>query len=625
MIEDVLARARGRRSRALVTGLCLATSACSTTPEVNPPLSQQRELESLKEVAAYPGSDQVVVLATMQQFMASHREWEGYEYFDRLAREQPERRALFRSLQGVMQARVAEEIGLFRRVAWVEDSIAKLDAGAAADPVLGRFARGLVCAELPERFGKAHQAVEDLESCLEHRDDLPVDLDRGIYRGLAKAYDTLGEERRSSEMLARAGLDSLDDARSPRILGSLSVSAEDRFRFSKKRFIREADDVFVAEGYDFANIAFIIRDSFVVAIDAGTTERTARVAVEQLRKVTRAPIKYVILTHGHWDHVGGLAAVREPGSVVIAQESFAKELERSRRTNPPYKYFFGSDPIPLDVKPDRLVAAPETLRDGDLELTLIPLRGGETEDALLVEYKKRGLLFVGDVFMPYVGAPFVAEGSPEDYVRAMDAVTSLAPRRLIHGHPPLTALFTIEAMPGLRVAVGELLERTVAAARAARPVADMFHDAFIPESLKSSPKAALPYLVIRDNFVQRVYAQQAGYWRANREGMEVFTTPEWAAALDLIGGGGDAPFARAADDLLSRGDAGLALSVAEGGLIRYPSSDALARSRERALAMLRERYATTSPFRFIIYSETAGRDLRPVRIAEGSERRGPEK
>ena len=35
-----------------------------------------------------------------------------------------------------------------------------------------------------------------------------------------------------------------------------------------------------------------------------------REAVSALRRITQAPIKYVILTHGHWDHVGGLAAVR---------------------------------------------------------------------------------------------------------------------------------------------------------------------------------------------------------------------------------------------------------------------------------------------------------------------------
>src|SRR5262249_38135788 len=161
----------------------------------------------------------------------------------------------------------------------------------------------------------------------------------------AAAYRTLGDEARSREMLARAGLPSLDDPSVPRVLGDVSVDGARGFRFGDQRLVREADGVYVAEGYDFANLAFIVAPAsppFVVAIDAGTTEETARAAVAALRRVTQAPIKYVILTHGHWDHAGGLAAVREPGSRVIARAGFAEELERSRNYRAPFGYFFGT-------------------------------------------------------------------------------------------------------------------------------------------------------------------------------------------------------------------------------------------------------------------------------------------
>jgi glyoxylase-like metal-dependent hydrolase (beta-lactamase superfamily II) len=595
-------------------GCWAVLSACSTAPRPKTPLSQQRELESLLRVAAYPNSDTTVILSALQQLLASHREWEGYEYFGRLALEQPERRALYRALQAVMQARVAGDVGLLRRVAWVDDAIRKLDEGVASEPLIGRLGRGLVFAELPARFGKAGQAIDDLKVCLDHRAELPFGLDRGIYRALAAAYRTSGDEGSAREMLARSGSESFDSATDPHVLADLSVTAADGFRFSEPRFVREADDVYVAEGYDFANLAFIVRPSFVVAIDAGTTARTARAAVDELRKITRAPIKYVVLTHSHWDHIGGLAAVREPGSVVIAQEGFAKELARLRSYGTPFRYFFGAGPVPLDAHPDRLVASTETLKDGDLELTLVPARGGETADALMVDYPKAGLLFVGDAFMPYVGAPFVAEGSPEGYLDAIRTVTQLPPRRLLHGHPPLTAFFTAKAMPGLGVALGELYDRSLAGARSSKPLADLLHEAFVPDSLRSHPEAALPYLVLRDNFVQRVYAEHAGYWRSNGEGMDAFTRSEWAAAIDLLGNGTDAPFVRAADDLTSRGDAPMALQIAQIGLARYPGSAALEASRQQALTMLRGRYSQMNPFRFIIYSEMAGKGLPPVPV-----------
>jgi glyoxylase-like metal-dependent hydrolase (beta-lactamase superfamily II) len=592
----------------------LLASCASVPPPAKPPVTQQRPLASLLEAAAYPNADTVVILTTMQQLLASHREWEGYQYFGRLADEQPARAPLFRALQGTMQARVASQVPLLRRVAWVEDAIRKLDQGVAADPVLGRFARGLVFADLPPRFGKAQAAIDDLQSSLAHGAQFPFGFERGIYRGLAAATRTLGDQRRSQEMLARAGLDSLDDPGTPRVLGNLSVDAARGFRFSDKRLVREAEGVYVAEGYDFSNLVFFVSPQMVVAVDAGTTEESAREAVAALRQITRAPIKYVILTHGHWDHVGGLGAIREPGTTVIARAGFAEELARSRSYHPPFQYFFGTGTMKLDGKPDRLIAAPETLAEGGLDLRLIPAPSGETPDALFIQDRKSGLLVVGDAFMPYLGAPFVAEGSPEGFLAAIDLVLELHPRRLIHGHTPLTAIFTMVAMPGLRDAMGALYARSVAAARAARPLAELLHDDFLPESLRAAPAAVQPYLVARDTFVQRLYTEQAGYWQSNGDGIDAFTRLEWASALDALGGGGDGPFVRTARELEARGDAALALQIVELGLARHPASAALSQTRQRALTTLREIYSQTNPFRFIVYSEFAGRGLDPVAL-----------
>jgi len=599
------------RPFAVLLPIILIAAACAGAPRPPPQVAQNREVEAFAAAAAWPNSESAVAIIAAQQFIAARHERDGYEYFQRLAREQPDRPILI-SIEGLLQASSAREIPLLSRVAWVEEAIGKLDRGAEAEPVAGRLLRGLVFADLPERFAKAKQAVSDLESSLERRDAFPVDVDRGIFRALAKAWRTLGNEGKSREMLRRSGYETLDG---PTVLGNISVGPDDGFRFTQPRLVREGDGVYVAEGFDFANIAFLVTEAGVVAIDAGTTEESAHGAMKALRQVTSAPVRYVILTHSHWDHVGGLAAVREPGTVVIARKNFAQELARMRSAQGIFSWFFGSRPVGLDVKVDRVVAEEESFRYGGLELRLIPVRGGETEDALFIYLPKQALLFVGDAFMPYVGPPFLSEGSPEGYLDALATVRSIAPRRLIQGHPPLTQLFNIDATPGLEAALRSLYNRYLPDILRSRPLAEMLHENYLPPTLRDTPKAVIPYLVVRDHFLQRLHLQNAGYWQADGEGMDSVTREERAALLDQFGDGSDGPFVRVAEDLLARGDAPLALNVIELGLLRHPSSDRLRSGRKQALSMLIDRFNPMDPFRFIIYSQWAGARLQPIDAA----------
>ena len=81
---------------------------------------------------------------------------------------------------------------------------------------------------------------------------------------------------------------------------------------------------------------------------------------------------------------------------------------------------------------------------------LYPSPSGETDDALLVHLPASGVLFAGDVLMPYLGQPFTDEGSPEGLLEALAFIDRLQPRLLIHGHPPLTELFTPRPSPAWR-------------------------------------------------------------------------------------------------------------------------------------------------------------------------------
>jgi glyoxylase-like metal-dependent hydrolase (beta-lactamase superfamily II) len=495
----------------------------------------------------------------------------------------------------------------------VNDAVAKLDRAVALEPGLPRYLRGVVLAGLPARFGKAQAAVEDLTWMLDNKERFPVGLRRGAYYGLAQAYTTLGREPDARQALARSGASRLDTTQ-PVFSADFSVSARDGFRFRPPRLVELAPGVHVAQGFDFGDIGFVSTDEGIVAIDAGTTEETARAALQALRRVTSRPITHVILTHAHWDHIGGLGALLESNPRVIAQAAFVEELGIVNGTGVPFRYFFGAagSGRRYEVRPHHLVREPETLTVGGTQFVLYPARGGETADALLIHVPDRGALFVGDAFMPYLGAPFVAEGSAEGLFETIALIRTLQPRVLLHGHPPLTDIYTVDVLPAIERALRELHQRVRTGIGEGRTLVDVLHDNVLPASLREHPTAVLPYLVMRDNFVKRVYHQSTGYWKPDGEGMEVIAPAEWAAALDLLGGHREDAFVRSVRGLTERGDDVLALKLAQLGLVRYPGSEALAALRRRALDNLRARHQGLSPFKFIIYSEWAGAELSPV-------------
>ena len=575
------------------------------------PLMRDLELDALQEAVRWPDPDVATIVGLAGRFVAERRDGDAYAYFQERTGSAPER-PLFLALEGFFQARTASDIFVLRRVAWVNDAIAKLDRAVARDPGLPRYFRGLVLAELPARFGKAAAAVDDLQWVLQNRDRFPVGLRRSVYRGLARAFTTLGRETDAKAALERSGYPSLDPDL-PVFTTDSWVTAKDGFRFRPPRLVEMATGVHVAQGYDFADIAFVTTAEGVVAIDAGTTEANARAALAALRQVTARPITHILLTHAHWDHVGGVPALRGPRTRVIAQARFAEELRIVNETGVPFRYFFGGEaPRRYEVVPDHLVDHRETLTVGGTEFVLYPVRGAETEDALMIHVRERGVLFVGDTFMPYLGAPFLPEGSPEGLFESIALIRSLEPRLLIHGHPPLTELFTVETLPGFEAAMRDLHSRTLARIADGRALADILHENILPDALRRHPVVVLRYLVVRDNFIKRVYHQRTGYWKPDGDGVEVVAPREWAGALDLLAGGREDAFATAARTLLAQGDSVLALKLADLGLLNHPASSALTDLRRRALERLRARHQQLNPFKFIIYSEWAGADLRPV-------------
>jgi glyoxylase-like metal-dependent hydrolase (beta-lactamase superfamily II) len=578
------------------------------------PISRDRLLGSLKEAASWPGADRNTVVTLAAALVAARADAEGSSYFQDLSERNPAD-ATAQALAGFFAVRAGQDVAA---------ALTTLDKAAAMDLGLPQYFRGLALAGLlpgagpsgaglaAADTGRADQVIADLQFVLAARDQFPVVLLRAAYQGLARAYRVLGRQQ-AAEALRRSGLGPAAPDRPP-MFTSFSVTARDGMRVSAPGVLSPAPDVHVAQSYDFGDFAFIQTSAGVVAIDAGTSPDRVRAAMADLGLTDQAPVSHLILTHAHLDHVGGSAAVRGPDTQVIASAGFPAEAERLRHWNLPFRYFTGTGASPaFDVTPDRLISERTSAVVGDTEFVLIPVRGGETPDALMVHLPASGLLFTGDALMPYLGVPFTAEGSPEGLLDAMRYIRELAPRQLIEGHTTLTENFTIEALTGLEPALTELHEFALARIGENMPLPNILGLGCLPALLRDHPAAVVPYLVSRDDFIARLYHQRTGYWQPDGQGLDPRSQEETAAALDLLAGEKADAFAYTAATLADQGDFTLALEIITPGLLRHPGSRELAELRQAVLIRLMDQRQQLDPFGFLVYAELAGAELSPVR------------
>ena len=569
-------------------------------------------IEALKVAAGWPNADRVTLVTLATVLAATGRDEDGATFFAALADRQPEV-VLPQALAGYFQVRAGQDI---------KAGLARLDDAASRDLGPAQYYRGLALAGLPADAGRAEQAIADLEFVLAVRDQFPSNMIRAVYHGLAAAYAAGGKDDQAARAMADSGL-ATAPAESRLQFGGGWMNLADGFHMSSPSIAEVAPGVRVARSYDFGDFAFVSTGDGTVAVDAGTAPDRVRSALADAG-LQPGDVRHVILTHAHFDHAGGASALTGPDTRVIAQAGFPAELQRQHAASFPFRYFTGngagfgrsdSEATQDGLTAHQLIADVTRLSVGGTDFVLYPTTGGETSDALMVYLPESGVLFAGDVLMPYLGAPFFAEGSPDGLLEALALIAEIGPRVLVHGHTVLSEVFKPETVPGLLAALTELRDATIARIRSGQTLPELLAVSLLPESLRAHPAAVPAYLVIRDHFVQRMYHDHTGYWQPDGQGLEPVSAASRAAALDLLAGHRPERFADAVRTLLAQRDAALALELVTAGLTSYPDDADLALLRQQALYRLMERHQLQDPFRFLIYAELAGVELAPVATA----------
>jgi len=588
-----------------------------------PPRAPRPELEYLQAVNLQgPPRDPQLLFLLMAEYSNANRHREGAEFLEARRKAFDSRltdpqRSLYLAAIGALRAGAAGRIPLLQRSGWVRDTVERLDRAeklSGGEIFVVRWISGAVRSQLPARFGQRARAYQDLEWCVTNAAKAP---DAGWIRAAAQRLALLhrddGDSAAAQKWLKVSGAASLD---SPLTLTPYIEDPATGHAFTAKG-VREVlpGRVYQVSGYDFAELYFVVSKDGreLIGIDAGTRPDSAQAAYEALRAFApRLPdLTTVLVTHSHWDHVGGHHFFRglKPVPRFYARENFAEQLASgSEGPHPLFGPFFGSrfrEEDVRDFRPDVTVAERREITVGGSRVVLQPVSGGETRDALLVSLPEEGVMFVGDILMPYLGAPFIEEGSLPGLLEAIDVVVRENPRSLLHGHDPLTRLFPTPAvLSSLKPHLEWLQSQVMEGIRRGESRPALQQANLIPPGLLAGdPAVQVPYLVLRENVINRVYDQHVGYWQPDLQGVDYLSAGDRGSLLVDYLGISETRLAGAVRRMLDDGNYELAAQALEWSKGRFPGSRSLAELERQVYFKLAEKYQGFSPFKYIVYTQ----------------------
>ena len=208
-----------------------------------------------------------------------------------------------------------------------------------------------------------------------------------------------------------------------------------------------ADGVFVHQGLyetptaanagDLANIGFVIGEDAVAVIDAGGSRSVGEGLYAAIRKQTDLPIKWLILTHMHPDHVLGAGVFHDAGARIVGHPRLADALTNRRTAYTENisaligaRTFLGS----RVVEPDLDTGAVKEIDLGGRRLVLHSYPTAHTDNDLTVFDEATGTMFTGDlVFAVHTPA---LDGSILGWLAVLQEMSGFEAERIVPGHGP---------------------------------------------------------------------------------------------------------------------------------------------------------------------------------------------
>jgi glyoxylase-like metal-dependent hydrolase (beta-lactamase superfamily II) len=252
--------------------------------------------------------------------------------------------------------------------------------------------------------------------------------------------------------MLRSGLAGLLALLAPALVASALAQAPAPPLFATTK-VDGTDNVYIFR-YGRHQSMFVVTPDGVIATDPiGLRRPAARAYNEEIRKITAAPIKYVVYSHSHFDHIAGGQPFKDLGATFIAHRNAKARIAALN--------------APDVVVPDEVVDGMHTITLGGTVLELIYLGKNHSDNTLVMRLPKERIIFTVD-WIPLQTVPY--RGMSDTYLPDIEAglgqVIAMDWDRLIPGHPGPDGR-QIGTKDDARAALGYLQDLSAAVKKAA--------------------------------------------------------------------------------------------------------------------------------------------------------------
>ncbi len=185
--------------------------------------------------------------------------------------------------------------------------------------------------------------------------------------------------------------------------------------------VQGAENVYVFRYGGHLSMFIVTRDG-VIATDPISLQRPATVYLEEIRKITDKPVRYVIYSHGHLDHIAGGKAFKDAGARFIAHQNVKAQLQKIKFADV--------------VMPDETIGNRREIKLGGTTLELHYMGRNHSDSAIVMRLPKERILFAVD-WIPLDAVMWrnMPDSYPGEWEDGLRKVLKMDFDTMIAGHP----------------------------------------------------------------------------------------------------------------------------------------------------------------------------------------------